>query len=188
MRISIRFPSKAKNTRFLKEKQAAAYTYQALHGTREESISGYDNDHNFILLGEGEATWNKAKAALDNWQQFPALWTKIYDEQTPLEPNQVVAVIFKLFGIWWSNAAKIVYTIDESKRYGFAYGTLEGHVESGEECFWIERDETGKVYYHIKAFSKPKFWGARLTYPLSRSYQRKFVHDSMAQMKALANQ
>ena len=49
--------------------------------------------------------------------------------------------------------------MDESgpvRRFGFAYGTLPGHAESGEERFLIEwdQDEDG-VWFDILAFSRP---------------------------------
>ncbi|MCE7923585.1 MAG: DUF1990 family protein [Haliscomenobacteraceae bacterium CHB4] len=34
------------------------------------------------------------------------------------------------------------------------------------------------MHYVIKAFSRPRFWMARLGYPLARWYQKKFVRDS----------
>jgi uncharacterized protein (UPF0548 family) len=53
-----------------------------------------------------------------------------------------------------------VYVIDEEgpvKRFGFAYGALAEHEESGEERFTIEwnRDDD-KVWYYILAFSRPR--------------------------------
>ena len=34
---------------------------------------------------------------------------------------------------------RVVYVVDEPDRRGFAYGTLPGHPESGEELFLVER-------------------------------------------------
>ena len=185
MKAVLKYPSKSSLDVFLKEKKDSFFSYTELKGTQSEKVKGYDNDLNSIHIGQGEEVWQKAKTALKNWQQFPPPWTKIYDDQTPLAAGNVVAVLFQLFGIWWINPARIVYTIDEANRFGFAYGTLYGHVESGEECFWIDRDEEENIYYHIKAFSKPAFWGAKLAYPIARRYQRKFVQESMARMELL---
>jgi uncharacterized protein (UPF0548 family) len=187
MKAAFKDPSKSTLSVFLKEKQDAFYSYKELKGTTTKKVQGYNNDLNTLHIGQGDLVWEKAKKSLQNWQQFPFSWTKIYNNKTPLKEGNVVAVLFRLFGIWWINAARIVYSFDENDRFGFAYGTLHGHVESGEECFWIDRDTTGNVYYHIKAFSKPAFWGAKLAYPIARRYQRKFVLESMAQMKELVN-
>ena len=70
----------------------------------------------------------------------------------------------------------------------FAYGTLPGHIEKGEECFWIEKDNEGIITYHIKAFSKPAYLFIWLVYPIARFFQRRFVKQSMDRMKKLSNE
>ncbi len=86
-------------------------------------------------------------------------------------------------GIWWLNASRILYVLDDENHFGFAYGTLPNHVESGEELFQVTRNEHGDVYYAISAFSRPRFWLVRLTYPLSRLFQKKFIKDSLQKIK-----
>ncbi|HEV3306332.1 MAG TPA: DUF1990 family protein [Candidatus Sulfotelmatobacter sp.] len=68
-----------------------------------------------------------------------------------------------------------------TKRFGFAYGTLGEHAESGEERFTVEwsRDDDS-VWYDILAFSRPRQMLARLGYPLSRLLQKRFAEDSKA--------
>jgi uncharacterized protein (UPF0548 family) len=42
---------------------------------------------------------------------------------------------------------RVVYVVDEPGRRGFAYGTLRGHAESGEELFLVRYDPaTDEVY------------------------------------------
>ncbi|WTY54231.1 DUF1990 domain-containing protein [Micromonospora sp. NBC_01412] len=50
---------------------------------------------------------------------------------------------------------RVVYTINERGESGFAYGTLSGHPESGEEAFIVTRDRHDRVWFSIKAFSRP---------------------------------
>lgn len=66
----------------------------------------------------------------------------------------------------------MVYLVDEDHRKGFAYGTLPGHPESGEEAFVVELGEDGQVTFTISAFSRPASVLARLGGPLSRAIQR----------------
>jgi uncharacterized protein (UPF0548 family) len=188
MQAFISFPKKDKIATFLKEQSPLPYSYPEVNASKTEQVEGYDNDHNKIYLGKGETIWQNAKIALKNWQQFPQDWTTTLPQKTPLKNNKTVAVFFRMFGIWWMNAARIVYTLDDAQRFGFAYGTLPGHVERGEECFWIEKEADGSIFYHIRAFSRPRFWMARLGYPIARAYQRKFVRQSMQRMHQLANQ
>ena len=91
-------------------------------------------------------------------------------------------------GLWWTNAARIVYTIDEPLgpvvRFGFAYGTLPDHVESGEERFLIEWDQTtDRVWFDILAFSRPRHRLARIGYPIARGKQKSFGVEAAAAMR-----
>ncbi len=82
---------------------------------------------------------------------------------------------------------EIVYVVDESgptNRFGFACGTLPGHVESGEERFLVEWDDADDaVWYDILAFSRPNHVLTRLGYPVVRRLQRRFGRDSAAAMR-----
>ena len=92
----------------------------------------------------------------------------------------------RAIGLWWLNSCRIVYVVDESgpiSRFGFAYGTLPGHVESGEERFLIEWDRgENSVWYDILAFSRPNHILTRLGYLVVRRTQKRFGRDSAATM------
>ncbi|MGV8884897.1 MAG: DUF1990 family protein [Microbacteriaceae bacterium] len=71
--------------------------------------------------------------------------------------------------------ARVVYVVDEPNRKGFAYGTLPGHPEKGEEAFIVEQQEDGSVWLRIRAFSRPAhlwWWPA---YPVLRIMQEIFT-------------
>jgi uncharacterized protein (UPF0548 family) len=77
--------------------------------------------------------------------------------------------------------------VDEPRKYGFAYGTLAEHAESGEEWFGVEQREDNSVWYEVLAFSREKHVLAKIGYPFTRSLQRKFRRDSgMAMQRAVA--
>ena len=104
----------------------------------------------------------------------------------PIQVGTDVAVSVHHFGFYSLNACRIVYIVDDDdpmKRFGFAYGTLVEHAESGEERFTVEcnRDDD-RVWYDILAFSRPRQMLARLGYPLSRSLQKKFANGSKLAM------
>jgi len=141
--------------------------------------SGYKLDHNRQLLGRGEATFAAAKDAIRGWRMFPA-WAAI-EPRAPIARDEVIAIVIRA-GVWWLNAARIVYVIDEPRRFGFAYGTLPGHAERGEERFSVDWLSDDSVWYDLRAFSRPRHWAAWLAYPVTRALQRRFVRHSKAAM------
>ena len=67
---------------------------------------------------------------------------------------------------------RVVYVINESDRRGFAYGTLPGHPERGEELFLVERLPAGAVRVSVSAVSAPGRWYTRIAGPFGRLLQR----------------
>lgn len=174
---------------FLTEQRALKFSYPEVgvsrEATSEHSPPGYNLDHNRVMLGCGEAVFNASCQALRNWKMFPAPWTQVVPDTTPLVEGQVVAVLAQGCGLWWLNACRIVYTLDESvpvRRFGFAYGTLPGHVECGEERFAVEWLPDDTVWYDLLAFSRPRYWPVRLATPVARRLQRKFATESKGAM------
>ncbi|ADG78907.1 hypothetical protein TPAU25S_01001 [Tsukamurella paurometabola] len=66
---------------------------------------------------------------------------------------------------------RVIYVLDEPRRAGFAYGTLPGHPESGEELFSVELRPDDAVVAVISAFSRPGRWYTRLGAPAGRLVQ-----------------
>ena len=183
-------PAEKRISSFLNHQRALSYSYPEVGHSRDKSPLGYAIDHNRIELGQGEAVFAAACQALREWKMFPAPWTHIIPSTTPIEKGQVVAMIAHVYGFWWLNACRIVYTLDEAapvRRFGFAYGTLPGHVECGEERFSVELHPDGRVWYDLRAFSRPRYWPVRLAKPLARGLQRRFaVESKQAMQRAVA--
>lgn len=181
--LRLRRPSPEVVQSFLASQQTLALSYDGEGGTNSgEMPPGYAVDHNRQLLGSGATTFERAKTAIRQWRTFPAPWTVIEPADTPIIEGTVLAVHVRIFGIWWLNATRIVYVIDEPRRFGFAYGTLPGHAERGEERFTVEWLDDDSVWYDVLAFSRPRHILARLGYPLVRMFQRRFGRASKASM------
>jgi uncharacterized protein (UPF0548 family) len=185
--LSLQKPPAERLRRFLAAQSKLDLTYPAVGTTAAVPPAGYAVDHTRIRLGEGAGTFAAAKAALRRWEHFRLGWVEAWPPETPIQAGQAVAVVAWLFGLWWLNACRIVYVVDEQgpvQRYGFAYGTLPEHAESGEERFTVERHEKDDaVWYDILAFSRPQQLLARLGYPFARRLQQRFAWDSAAAMQ-----
>ena len=156
------------------------------YATRDDAPPDYTADRYHILLGEGEETFEKAKKALRSWSQFELEWVELLPRNAPIEPGVTVAVIARHYGFISLNSARIIHVVEDHgpvERYGFAYGTLPGHAEKGEERFTIEWDRTsGAVFYAVLAFSQPAHPLARVGRPLARRLQSRFARDSVRAM------
>ncbi len=182
--ISLHLPTLDKVKAFLTTQAVLPYSYQNVQHTQHpEKVANFDNDQIKVKIGEGDADFDLAKIAIQNWQMFPARWTLILPVNAPIQENISVAMYAHFLGVWWRNACRIVYVIDEPTQFGFAYGTLPGHVEAGEELFLVSKDNNGSVWYELKAFSRPRHWLAKLAYPIMRRLQARFRRDSAQAMK-----
>ena len=184
--LSLRKPSAESIGPFLEAQARLPFSYAAVGATAETPPAGYAVDHTRIKLGEGEPVFRSAIVALRRWEQFHLGWVEAWSPNTPIKSGEVVAVMGRAIGLWWLNACRIVYVVDDSgpiSKFGFAYGTLPGHVESGEERFLIEWDRgDNSVWYDILAFSRPNHFLTRLGYPFVRRTQKRFARDSAAAM------
>lgn len=185
--ISHKNPDRASIRRFIEANEQMDYSYSEIGQSRtDDLVTGYDNDLNRIRLGQGKEVYAAACEAIRNWKMFPGGWARIEEGTPDIKEGETVAMVVRLFGFHWVNGCRVVYTFDEKgvvKKYGFAYGTLPSHIECGEERFSVEMLPDGSVWYDLRAFSKPRFWLARLGYPIARFYQRRFVRESQRAMQ-----
>jgi len=182
---SLRKPSPDLIRAFLADQAKLSLSYPAVGATAATPPPGYAVDHTRVRLGDGEKVFTLAAAALARWDHFRLGWVEAWSPAPQIAVGTPVAVLARVLGLWWLNACRVVYLVDDSqgpvRRRGFAYGTLPGHAETGEERFQIEWDQSdGSVYYDILAFSRPRHVLARLGYPLTRMFQRRFARDSAA--------
>lgn len=180
-------PDKAFIRSFIDRCSDSDYSYADVGFSTTGSPQKYNTDHNRTLIGHGLEDFEKAKAAIRSWKMFDMAWVKLCWLDTPIEVGRNVAVLVNHFGFYSLNACRIVYLIEEVAaihRFGFAYGTLAEHGETGEERFSVEfHPETGEVWYDVYAFSQPNHLLAKLGYPISRMLQKRFAADSKEAMK-----
>lgn len=184
----LRRPSVEFVAKYLRSQQAAPLSYDFVGAS--QSIPDCSTPSDFVLdrrreqIGSGEAAWQRAKQAVQQWVMFQNGWTELHAPAGPPRIGNVVAMQTWLGGFWWLNPCRVLYEIDEDRRFGFGYGTLLDHVERGEERFLVERDADGRVWYDLASFSRPRHILLRLCYPLTRRVQLRFGVDSMRVMRS----
>jgi uncharacterized protein (UPF0548 family) len=172
---------------YVADQSALEFTYADVGATARTPPRGWVVDRTRVELGRGEGAFDRARSALERWKHFDLGWVEAWPADTPIRANETVAVMIRAFGLWWINSARIVYVVEETlesaARFGFAYGTLPGHVEAGEERFLVEWDRaTDRVSYDIFAFSRPRHILTRLGKWQVRRMQKRFAQDSTTAM------
>jgi uncharacterized protein (UPF0548 family) len=183
--FSLTAPSDDGIRHFISRQKDSGFSYPEVGASATTAPHGYNLDHSRVPLGKGEGTWQRAMEAIRAWQMFNMPWLRLDRTSAPIQVGTDIAVSVHHFGFYSLNACRIVYVVDEEdpvKRFGFAYGTLMEHAESGEERFTVEWNRDDTIWYDILAFSRPRQMLARLGYPLSRLLQKRFAEDSKAAM------
>ena len=80
---------------------------------------------------------------------------------------------------------QVVAVFDTKDWRGWAYGTLPGHPERGEEAFLVARAKDGAVWFEVRAFSRPARWFTRLGEPLIPLGQRAYAWNLARALRKL---
>jgi uncharacterized protein (UPF0548 family) len=138
-------------------------------------------------LGNGKMVFKKAVEAINSWQMYALDWTRVLPENVSIKEGEIVVTMINHLGFWSLNPCRIIYLIDEKtdefQKFGFAFGTLPAHSETGEEQFQIEWNcKTDEVFYEIYAFAKPHNPLAKIAFPYVGYLQKTFAEDSYKAM------
>jgi uncharacterized protein (UPF0548 family) len=182
-------PTRAFIDAFIAAQAKLDFSYAHPGASAGRPPSGFVLDETCTRLGSSEPTFARATAALGTWRHFQLGWVEPCWSDTPIEPGRTVAILAHALGMWSLNACRIIEVIDVHsgpvRTFGFVYGTLPDHVESGEERFLIEWNlADNSVWYTIRAISRPRHFLAHLGYPLVRRLQKQFARMSSAAMLA----
>lgn len=110
-----------------------------------------------------------ARRALFGWEVHERAGLQV-QASGPVAVGAVVRLGLRLGPVVAHAPCRVVAVIDQPGRAAFAYGTLPGHPESGEELFEIVRYD-GRPRLRITAFSRPARVGTKLAGPLARLVQ-----------------
>jgi uncharacterized protein (UPF0548 family) len=144
-------------------------TYPMVGATAGAPPDGYQHVRASALIGHGRDRFERAAEAVLRWGMQRGAGLRVHAATEVATTG--TDLLARLGPIWVP--CRVVYVLDEPDRRGFAYGTLRGHPESGEELFAVRYDPADDgVYAEVSAFSKPATWWSRLGGPVTRVAQR----------------
>lgn len=146
-----------------------ALTYPEVGATAATMPAGYHHLRKSSVIGRGRERFEQAADEGMRWGMLRGAGLRV-EATTPVA--SVGAEVLVHLGPVVA-PCRVVYVVDEADRRGFAYGTLPGHAESGEELFLVRYDPgTGDVLAEVAAFSRHATWWSRLGAPVTSLMQR----------------
>ncbi len=144
-------------------------TYSDVGATASTLPAGYHHVQKSAVIGRGRQRFEEAAAAGMRWGMLRGAGVKV--RATTALAAVGSEVIVHLGPV--QAPCRVVYVVEEPDRGGFAYGTLPGHPESGEELFLVRYDPaTEDVFAEVTAFSQHATWWSRLASPFTSLVQR----------------
>lgn len=144
-------------------------TYPEVGATAGAMPAGYRHIRRSAKIGRGRERFEQAAAEGLRWGMLRGAGLRV--EATTEAAAEGADVLVHMGPVL--APCRVVYVVDEPDRRGFAYGTLPGHAECGEELFMVRFDPgTGDVHAEVAAFSKHATWWSRLASPVTSAVQR----------------
>ena len=144
-------------------------TYSEVGATAGPLPAGYHHLQKSAVIGRGRGRFDDAADTGMRWGMLRGAGLRV--EATTEIAATGSEVIVHLGPV--RAPCRVVCVVDEPDQRGFAYGTLPGHAESGEERFVVRYDPvTDEVYADVTAFSRHATWWSRLGSPVTSVIQR----------------
>lgn len=179
-------PSDAEVENFLGSQKDLPFSYKEVGATNSQVPEDYPINHHRVRLGSGADDFARAKFAVQTWTMYRLDWTRLYPLDAPIAVGEVVGCIVNHGFCWSVNPCRIIYVLEESgetEKFGFAFGTLPGHSEEGEERFTVEwRHADDAVWFELLSFARPHDRLAKIGFPFVGFFQRKFAEDAQKAM------
>jgi uncharacterized protein (UPF0548 family) len=148
----------------------ASPTYAQIGASRDEQLPrGFHHVQVKERIGDS-AAFDRAITGLRTWVAHESAGLRIYPRE-PVAPGATVIAVTSVGPMHIVAPCRIVAVFKEPDSFGFAYGTLPGHPERGEESFVVERINDA-TFFCVSAFSRPADPLARVAGPVGRAVQR----------------
>lgn len=151
-------------------------TYTAVGATRDlaDVPAGFRPLERRAVIGAGAEAFAAARHSVLRWGMQTGSGMTV-DAVGPVKPGDEVRLTIPFGPLRVHAPARVVYVVDEPGLAGFAYGTLPGHPECGEEAFLVELGPDGAVSVVVRAFSRPASWFWWLGAPVLRLAQELYT-------------
>ncbi|MEV4345845.1 DUF1990 domain-containing protein [Actinoplanes sp. NPDC049596] len=157
-------------------------TYSPVGATRAgERPPGFRHLYYRTPLGIGADLHRRAGEAVVTFRMHRATGARVVPESGRAAPGVRLTVGAGPLTV----PCEVVWSASDPAMIGFGYGTLPGHQASGEEAFIVERDERDRVWFVVRAYSRPARTLMRLGGPAAVVLQHAYARVCGRALKRL---
>lgn len=168
---------------------AAPLTYTDVGATLGEQLPAqYRHSQRSVRVGKGRETFERAAEALMSWGIQRGAGLRVLASSDVVVKDAVAVVRLTVGPVKIDGPNRVVAVVDERSRRGFAYGTLAGHPEEGEQLFLVEIDEDGAVSFTVRSFARRASLLALAGGPLNSRIQDQIVERYLMALLEAAHQ
>ena len=131
-------------------------------------------------VGRGPAAFAAARQALRTWVPQRGIGATVEPEGQAVVTGATVLIVLRRGPLHVVAPDRIVGVVDEPRRSGYAYGSLPGHPERGEESFLVEHLDDDTVRASIRVQAGPGTLPAHAVAPLVRAVQHAALDGYLA--------
>ncbi|MFD9334330.1 DUF1990 family protein [Streptomyces sp. NPDC060028] len=152
------------------------FNYPDRGATRRRPLpAAYHHLHHRTRIGYGRAVFEAAGDAVRTFAMHRATGALVRADGETARPGVRVDIGLGFGALRITVPCRVLWTPDEPDLAGFAYGTLTGHPEAGEESFLVRLAADGAVWFEVTAFSRPGVWYTRLAGPVVPVLQKGYA-------------
>jgi uncharacterized protein (UPF0548 family) len=170
--VHLPHPDQGELDDLLARAREADLTYDHVGSTLVAGGSRRSERGGSVEVGAGDGVFERAVAALRGWRAHEGIGALVHPGDAPLQVGSTLLVVLRAGPFAVVAPDRVVAVVDEPDRFGFAYGTLAGHAESGEESFVVRRHDSGVVSMTVRVDARPATLPARVAAPVVNRLQR----------------
>lgn len=165
------------------------FTYAETGATNDPSAlpDGYNHLHYHAVVGTGRRAFAATGAAVVEWRMHEGMHVRPRAEAPRAEPGVGLTLTLGVRPFRVVAPCRVAWTKADERAIGFAYGTLPGHPERGEEAFLVELADDDSVHFTVTAFSGPAAWYTRAAGPLVPVLQHAYARACARVLRRIAS-
>lgn len=157
-------------------------------GASQDDVApqGYRSTRIRECVGRGRPAFESLSQGIRSWKLQEGAGLRVQADTPEVSFGTRVVLGFGIGPFRLPAPCRVVRLLEEETRSGFAYGTLAGHPETGEESFLAVLEDDGAVYFELNAVSRHSNWFYGLGAPLVEAAQRRATGRYVATAHKLA--